>query len=167
MISKNSKIDEYCRRTQELLHGKLCWGVEWSRLLNLTIQVGVPHLVPRRQTKMVQASIPDKRFPKTTCDIKGQYTLWFYHVLVQVRCGEVEIANEKSSNRRKWVASCLISGRRFLRISLDRDRDAIQFRFNNRMVVEVRPMKIKSEDVELWNVSSPSRYLFGVEGVVL
>lgn len=153
------------------LEGEICWGVDFSQSLNLSMNFGHPHLrrnasaIPKSSWSDFNLSALSLRPVSHTRHVRaeGQWWLWVYISYWSIRFEKHLLASGSSSLSRIHKVCADLDGQKLKEITVNRETGRTRFEFDLGSVLEIRRMERSSKD-ELWSLSCPNDYALKVYG---
>jgi len=145
--------------------GQLCWGVEWTRQLNLSMSFGSPILEVVREPYKTESKHPLLR-QQANCrqvTVRGRWWFWVYLAYWRIERSGKCLATYSSSLRAKSKAFLNLKGQKLVGIRVDPDCGTTRFDFDLDTVLEIRRMESDSKD-DLWLLYEPDGYVLSVRG---
>lgn len=166
---KDKKDIEIIAGSLGRLRGQLCWGVEWCRLTNLTVNFGSPRLKvvwePRPRNSL--APILRKYSNTRGVIVRGRWMLSIHMGDWRIIRHKRTIATMSSHMKKKRKALWHLGGQRLVRVAVDRKRVTTRFMFDLDTTLEVRRMNGMSKDElrkDLWWFSEPDGHILSLTG---
>lgn len=153
-------VEKWFRR----LYGHPCWGLEWSRQMNFSINFGKPSLkvrepyVTRSQFQVVQ-DLSSRRL----VTVRGEWWLWLWCCHWQLSMNTDILATGSSSIRRIEKGMSQLSGQKLVSLSVNERTGFTRFDFDLGCHLHCRRFERDSKD-ELWTLYRPSGYVLSVHG---
>ena len=151
--------------TLKRLRGQVCWGVSWSRMLNLSMSFGAPgfktfpalsHTRSRRAAIGENASRP-------LIVVRGRWWLWVYMAYWRILHSDTCLASSSSPLRRKLGAFAHLHGQKLIKIEVVSNTYKTRWEFDFGCVLEVRRMNPRARD-ELWLLYEPDESVLSLRG---
>jgi hypothetical protein len=157
---KNSIIQKTFRE----LYGQPCWGIDYSKFLNLWINFGEPRLYVRepyqtkRKTK-VALDMASRRVARP----RGEWRLWIYCSNWRLSKNGDSLAFSSSSYKRIQLAINKLNGERLVSVQINPKTGLTRFSFDLGCFLECRRFEKETDDA-LWVLYKPSGYTLSVHG---
>ena len=141
----------------------MCWGVEWSRMLNLSMSFGQPRLEVVMEPHKTQSRDADIRrmARRRLISIKGKWWLWVLLARWEILHDGVCLVNSRSSMAKKHDAFADLTGQKLLNIWLLPDKGCTCFEFDLNTTLRITRMGKANKD-EVWCLSEPCGYCFSL-----
>ncbi len=146
------------------LIGKLCWGVEWERQLNLSMSFGDPKL--RIREPYVSKSPSQRVREIASCrnvKVKGKWWLWVFCAYWRIVIPNTVTAKNSSPLRIKKTAMARLNGQKLVNVRANDHDGSTEFAFDLGAVLQVRPFQ-KGDDADVWTLYKPNGYVVWVRG---
>jgi hypothetical protein len=146
------------------LIGKMCWGVDWERQLNLEVSFGKPRLrvrepyISKSKSPRVLESASHRRVI-----VKGHWWLWVFCAYWNIIIPSTVTASYSSPMRLKRRAMSLLSGQKLVGIRVESKTGLTEFSFDLGGVLRVRRMKVDGDE-DVWSLAKPDGYYVSVRG---
>jgi hypothetical protein len=117
--------------TAKGLIGKLCWGVQWERQLNLSLSFGNPKLrirepyISKSRSRRIR-----ERASRRHVTVKGEWWLWIFCAYWRIVIPNVVTARGSSSLRAKNQAMACLNGQKLMDIRVNARDGSTEFRFD-------------------------------------
>ncbi len=150
------------QRFRKLL-GQMCWGVHFSRLLNLSMNFGKPRLRVREPYRASAKSDAVRRIAAGRLVApKGPWWLWIYLAHWKLCTWGQKVRSGSSPLRRIDAALRHLEGQKLVAAAVDERSGATRLAFDLGGVLHVR-RRARNAD-ELWMLYEPSGYVLSVHG---
>jgi hypothetical protein len=157
----NMKAIDRCFRP---LYGQPCWGLRYSRNLNLSMNFGKPslHIREPRNTESKLEAV--RRWAaRRQVTVRGEWWLWIYCCYWRLTDGELPLATGSSSFRQIERATAQLEGQKLVRVEVEPRTSATCFAFDLGCLLRCRRFERDTDD-ELWILYKPSGYVLSVQG---
>lgn len=142
------------------LIGEICWGAEWSNLVNLSINFGTPSLRILREPIQVKSSSRSvqRGARRRLVSLSGAWMLWIHVAHWQIeRSGEC-LATDASPYRTKFAATKDLNGQKIVGVYTSLRSGATRFAFDLNTTIHVK-RRTRAAGDEVW-------LLYGPDGIV-
>ena len=158
------RLDRRLKRSLRGVVGSICWGIESSRLTNLSMNFGEPRLrilrEPCKSKSRVEECSSDER--RRLITVRGQWWVWVYVAYWRIlRAGRTR-ASTSSSNRHTAEALRSLDGQRLIDVEVGATTMSTTFVFDLDTILEVR--RRAPNDDEIWLLYEPDGYVLSVRG---
>jgi hypothetical protein len=127
------------------LEGEYCWGIDWDRQFNLSLNFGAPAL-----------SIHPVRRSKRIVTPRGCWKLWVFCAYWTISLDGTAAATGASSVRRIMTAMARLDGQAFITSAVDSRNGRTVLNFDLGGSLEIRRWT-DSKEYEMWILSRPRR----------
>ena len=147
------------------IYGLPCWGVNYGRYLNLSLNFGPPRLRIREPRSTVSRSVVVRRnAARRLVTVKGRWWLWIYVSYWRLSYNGIVVSNRRWPAPRKMPDMLRdLEGQKLIRARVNSKTGATRFDFDLGAKLEV--WKVDDREVyELWTlyVCSPQRRVFSL-----
>jgi hypothetical protein len=144
--------------------GQICWGVSWTKLLNLSLSLGNPRLkVLREPDEIIRPRQRSGKQAKRTVAVRGEWWLWVYVAHWRILNGEQLMASSSSSYRKKTGAFAVLQGQKLENLRIKPRTYSTQIDFDLGCTLEIRRTTASSKD-EMWLLYEPDDYVLSLRG---
>ena len=147
-------------KTFQRLHGELCWGLQFDRQLNLSMNFGRPSLSIIQPFKTKSDS---EVFRRRAVTVRGEWWLWIYLCHWRITQDTHELATSSASFRRIDKAIRQLDGQALVSVEIHPETGATRFSFDLGGVLHCRRYERNSEG-RLWILYTPGGYCLSIHG---
>lgn len=141
------------------LYGQPCWGLNFDRQLNLSMNFGQPTLPIREPYESTSpSSLVQRMASQRRVTIRGEWWLWLRLCHWRLSLNDVVLATGSSSLRRIENAMSHLDGQKLAALSVNAETGWTRFTFDLGGQLECRRFRRESDD-ELWLLYRPRRYV--------
>lgn len=152
------------RRTFEQLRGQPCWGLQYDRQVNLSMNFGKPSLRMREPYRTNSRSTAIQQgAAHRQVRVRGQWWLWIYCCYWRLSSNGKELARGASSLKRIERGMSHLDGQNLTSVEVSPTTGATRFAFDLGCLLECRRLEQESDE-ELWLLYKPSGYVLSVYG---
>lgn len=152
------------QKTFRELYGQPCWGIDYSKTLNLWIQFGEPYL-------RVREPYQTKRKSKLALDMvsrrlvlpRGRWRLWVYCSYWRLSRNGDLLALFSASHQRIRQAISKLNGEKLVSVEINPETGFTRFAFDLGCLLECRRFEKQGDD-PLWVLYKPNGYTLSVYG---
>ncbi|QDU81624.1 hypothetical protein Pla110_33670 [Polystyrenella longa] len=146
------------------LYGQPCWGLNYGRQTNLSLNFGEPSLSIREPYCTESSSeTVQQQASQRNVTVHGEWWLWLWCCYWQLTLSNEVLATGSSSNKKIEKAISLLSGQKLVAASVNQSSGFTQFQFDLGCELKCRRYGDDNQD-ELWNLYMPNRYVLSVHG---
>ncbi len=147
------------------IYGLPCWGVNYERYLNLSLNFGPPRLRIREPHSTASRSgVGRRNAARRLVIVKGRWWLWIHVAYWRLSYNGVVVSNRRLPAPRKMPDMlCDLEGQKLIRVQVNSKTGATRFYFDLGAKLEI--WKLDDDEVyELWTlyVYSPRRRVFSL-----
>ena len=150
-------------RTFRRLYGKPCWGVQYDRQLNLSLNFGKPSLRIRepRGTKS-KSPLVQQIFSQRQVRVRGQWWLWIFCAYWRLSLLNMPPVTGSSSGKHINEAIARLDGQKLTLVDVNSLTGATRFGFDLGGTLECR--RFAQDSADLWTLYEPSGNVLAVQG---
>ncbi|TWT59110.1 hypothetical protein KOR42_24990 [Thalassoglobus neptunius] len=146
------------------LYGHPCWGIEYGRQTNLSINFGKPSLEIREPfVTESQSQVVRELASRRLVTVRGEWWLWLWCCYWKLTLNEETLATGSSSARRTKKAMSRLSGQKIVSLSVNEKTGFSGFEFDLGCQLSCRRFERDSEE-RLWSLYRPNGYVLSVHG---
>ena len=165
MPNVNSRRVPAIERIFAPIYGQPCWGVNYERYLNLSLNFGPPHLSVREpHSSAARSKVVRRKAARRLVTVRGRWWLWIYVSYWRLSYNGVIVSNQRWPAPRKMPDMLHdLEGQKLTCVRANPQTGATRFDFDLGAKLEV--WKLDDDEVyELWTlyVYSPRRRVFSL-----
>jgi len=146
------------------LYGQSCWGLNYERQLNLSMNFGKPSLDVREPFKTDSKSeIAQRIAASRRVTVHGEWWLWITRCWWRLTSDDLGVTTDSCSLRRIERATRQLDGQKLVSVGVVPQTGATSFVFDLGCVLHCRRFE-RDDDAELWILYKPSGYVLSVHG---
>ncbi|MBI3407003.1 MAG: hypothetical protein HY040_01420 [Planctomycetes bacterium] len=157
----NAKVFE---RTFQPLFGQPCWGLDFTRILSLSMNFGKPSLRIREPyTTTSKSEAVQLLAQRRRVTVRGEWWLSIYCCYWRLSLDNLPLATGSSSFRRIRLAMAQLTEQHLISVRVEPVSGATLFAFDLGCVLECRRFD-RDSDAEVWMLYKPNGYVLSVHG---
>jgi hypothetical protein len=155
---------KFIKRSFQPVYGQPCWGLNYDRCLNLSMNFGKPSLCVREPCNTNSKSeVVQRLAAQRLVTVRGKWWLWIYYCSWRLTSDGLPLATSSSSLKRIERATAKLAGQALVSVEVEPETSATRFCFDLGCVLHCRRFE-EDTDAELWMLYKPSGYVLSVHG---
>lgn len=148
----------------EPLYGQPCWGIDYRRQTNLSMNFGAPALQVREPyTTNSPSPTVQQLASRRLVTIRGEWWLWLWCCYWRLTLKQRILATGSSAQKKIDNAISHLAGQKLISTSVDPKSGFTRFEFDLGCELQCRRFDRESDD-ELWLLYRPRGYVLSVNG---
>jgi len=145
--------------------GLPCWGLNFERMLNLSMNFGDPSLKIREPIdRPAKLEANRRNNARRLVTVKGEWWLWIYCSFWKIVANGKRLAAQSSSLRTIEKGMNNLQGQKLIAVDIRPDTGATRFAFDLGAELHCRRFERETEHDELWTLYKPSSFVLAVYG---